>query len=160
MRVATQAAWFSLGCALASGVLVMLATIAGTLEPTALEASTAASPMLQVHEPVLEHGPEVMWPTPQRPSSMPPPDEPEELLRPTADPIRVREVFWDPDSVAMPSPRRTRPEAPRWNPDAVAPPSYRVRVRSHASGVRHPVALWDPNSATPPSLNRTSSDSR
>jgi hypothetical protein len=149
MRLATRAAWFSLGCALASGVLVMTAMIVSSVAPTELEARTHATPMLQVHEPVLEE-PEVMWPTPQRPSTMSEPPE-EELIRPTADPILVREVFWDPDSVAMPSPQRARPSAPRWNPDAAAPPSYRAR---------RPVALWDPDSATPPSLNRTSSDSR
>jgi hypothetical protein len=152
--MARRAAWFSLGCALASGVLATTALIASSVAPTELEARTSATPMLQVHEPVVDHASEVMWPTPQRPSSMPPSDETppdEELIRPTGDPIRLREVFWDPDSVAMPSPHRLRPSAPRWNPDAVAPPSYRVR---------RPVMVWDPNSATPPSLSRTSSDSR
>lgn len=149
MRLATRAAWFSLGCALASGVLAMIATIASAVAPTELAARTSATPMLQVHEPVLEE-PEVLWPTPQRPSTMSEPPE-EELIRPTADPIRVREVFWDPDSIAMPSPHRARPSAPRWNPDAVAPPSYRLREAA---------VLWDPDSATPPPLSRTSSGSR
>jgi hypothetical protein len=143
---------FLLGCGLAG---VVLATVASLDAATALPAASAL-PMLEAHtvEPVAP--PEPIWPTPQRPSSMlpPPPDEDgvdDDLLRPTDDPIPLREAFWDPDSVAMPSPVRTRPAPPRWNPNTVALPDATIVVRTS-------VAVWDPDSAMPPELSRSSSD--
>jgi hypothetical protein len=145
----SHATWFSLGCALA-GVVLALAVLVDVTAVTATPA-TSAMPVLQSNATLSTRsaeGPvesETIWPTPQRPSSMmpAPPDE-DDLLRPTPDPIPVRDAFWDPDSVVTPALHRTRPASPRWDPDTAALPNASIVVRR--------VSVWDPDSAVTPQL--------
>jgi hypothetical protein len=149
MRRREQGAWFSLGCGLAGGLLVLATFIpVRTTTPAAAPASAPAV-MVDVVEPArsARELPSISPPARelpvQRPSNMVVPEEEPVAPLPFVG-IELRSSFWDPDSAVAPSLQPAGPAAPRWNPDTAVAPYGAPRPTG-------PVAVWDPDSAVPPS---------